>query len=102
MKSMKVFAFAMSVAAIVCLTACDSDNGGGSGGSGGGGNNGAIPSGFGAKNMTVTVNDGSTPFTTSGSYTLTTTGAANDTSGNYTITGAGGVGNSSGTYTYQT
>lgn len=100
MKSTKLLALALSLASAMFLTACDDDDD--NGGGGGGGNNGNIaPAGFGARTMAVAVNDGSAPFSTSGTYTLTTDGAAGDTSGNYTITGDGvDIGDSSGTYSY--
>ena len=103
MKSTKLLAFALSLASVMFLTACDDDDdNGGNGGGGGGGNNGQVaPAGFGARTMAVAVNDGSAPFSNFGTYTLTTDGAAGDTSGNYIITGDGeNIGDSSGTYTY--
>lgn len=51
--------------------------------------------------MSVAVNSGSAPFAETGTYTLTTDGAAAATTGNYTVTGDGtAIGDSTGTYTY--
>ncbi|MDB6031021.1 MAG: hypothetical protein JWM16_1359 [Verrucomicrobiales bacterium] len=96
MKSTKLFAFALSLASLMYLTACDDNNNHRST------NTGTIaPAGFGARTMAVAVNDGAAPFSNTGTYTLTTQGAARDTSGNYTITGDGAaIGDSTGTYTY--
>ena len=101
MKSTRVIALALSLASVMYLTACDDNNRGNSGVGGGGSTANGAPAGFGARTMNVTVNDGSAPFATSGSYVLTTTGTAGDTSGNYTISGSGSVPSTSGTYTYQ-
>jgi hypothetical protein len=100
MKSTKLLALALSLASAMFLTACDDDDD--NNGNGGGGNNGNVaPAGFGARTMAVAVNDGSAPFSNTGTYTLTTDGAAGDTSGNYTITGDGAnIGDSTGTYSY--
>ena len=99
MKITKVLALALSLASAMFLTACDDDDDNGKGGGGSSAN--IAPAGFGARNMAVAVNDGSAPFSNTGTYTLTTDGAAGDTSGNYTITGDGAtIGDSSGTYTY--
>jgi hypothetical protein len=98
MKSTKLFAFALSLASLMYLTACDDNNDDHHNNN----NNGTIaPAGLGARTVSVAVNDGSAPFSNTGAYTLTTQGSANDTTGSYTITGDGtAIGDSSGTFTY--
>ena len=95
MKSTKLLGLALSLASMMYLTACDdNDNNGNNGGN-------LAPAGFGGRTAQVTVNDGSAPFSNTGTYTLVTDRAGNATSGNYTITGDGAtIGDSSGTWTY--
>jgi hypothetical protein len=94
MKSTKLFAFALSLASLMYLTACDDNDKKSSDGN-------VAPAGFGGRTAQVTVNDGAAPFSNTGSYTLVTDGAANATSGSYNITGDGGnIGDSTGTWTY--
>ncbi len=98
MKSTKLLALALSLVSMMYLTACDDDDDD----KGGSSNSSNIaPVGFGGRTASVAVNDGSTPFSNTGTYTLVTDGASGDTSGSYTITGDGAnIGDSTGTYTY--
>jgi hypothetical protein len=95
MKSTKLLGFALSLASLMYLTACDDNNNNNNS------DGNVAPAGFGARTMQVTVNDGNGTFSNTGNYTLVTDGAANATSGSYNITGdAGTIGDSSGTWTY--
>ncbi|HZQ45835.1 MAG TPA: hypothetical protein VFC07_02390 [Verrucomicrobiae bacterium] len=60
--------------------------------------NGSAPSSLSGHTISVSVNSGSAPFSSTGSYVFTPAGDGN--SGSYQLEGTGGVQSNIGTYTY--
>ena len=93
------------VSAALWLTACrDTGSEPGSNNTGGGGTTGGTnaPVSIGGRSFNHSINHGSGPFSSSGTFLFRAGGASGDTSGSYTIIGSGGVTNSTGTYNYTT